>query len=193
MFISKGASKLSDPRLGNYSIIKSNLTDGITPEEYADFCESLTGGPYARAKKTADGGAWEKIFVKALEHLTIIPDSDCHTHKTKEVYLTNDNLNVWMYSYIVDNGQLVELTEDKIPKYLNKTVKFRFSGFCELKEGICSVCAGNLFNRIGIKNIGISAYCICSSLKNASMKSFHDSTVKIDDVMKRNLKNVFGL
>ena len=31
MFISKGASKLSDPRLGDYSIIKSNLTDGITP------------------------------------------------------------------------------------------------------------------------------------------------------------------
>lgn len=194
MFVCKGASKLSDPRLGNFSMIESNLTDGIQPDEYADFCESLTGGPYARAKKTAEGGAWEKIFVKALEHLTIIPNSDCKTKKTKEVLLTEDEAKKWMYSYIVDSkGEYVELTEEMLPKYLNKKVRFRYSALCEHKKGICSICAGNLFNRIGIKNIGIAAYKVCSDLKNASMKSFHDSTVKITSMKDYDLNKIFGL
>lgn len=193
MFIMKGASKESDPRNGDYAIMKSNLMDGITPEEYTKFCDSLTGGPYARAKKTADGGAWEKMFVKGLEHIHVNPGTDCHTKRTKSVLLTDDNLGLWMYSYAVDNGKLVELTDQTSKKYLNKIVNIRYSGLCESEDGICNICAGNLFSRLKIKNIGVACYNICSSLKNKSMKSFHDSTVKVDDMTKRGLMKIFGL
>lgn len=193
MFVMKGASKEADPRMGDYSMIESNLMDGISAEEYADFCNSLTGGPYARAKKTADGGAWEKTFVKGLEHVTVTPGTDCHTKRVKKVTITSDNAEMWMYSYIMENGKPVELTSDNINKYIGKTVNMRYSSMCESKDGICNICAGNLFTRLKIKNIGIACYNICSVIKNKSMKSFHDSTVKTDDMVKRGLNKIFGL
>lgn len=53
MFVMKGASKNPDPLNpnGEYTVIKSDLTTGIKPDEYAAFSDSLAFGPYARAKK----------------------------------------------------------------------------------------------------------------------------------------------
>ena len=195
MFVMKGASKNPDPLNpnGEYTVIKSDLTTGIKPEEYAAFADSLTGGPYARAKKTADGGAWEKIFVKALEHLSILDEgSDCGTKRFKEVSLTKDNIDDWMYSYIVEGSRLIELTSDNRDSYIGKTVKFRYSGLCESEKGICNKCAGNLFTRLGIKNVGVATYVIPATIKLKSMKTFHDSTVKVFDMEEYGFNKIFG-
>lgn len=179
MFIMQGAMKEPDPRYKAFSIMKSNLMDGVDREEYATFCNSLVMGPYSRAKKTEVGGAQEKLFVKALEHLVVLPEgTDCGTKKYVTVTLTGDNIDGWMYSYIIEPAGLVELNSDTRDKYIGKTVKMRFGGMCESKEGICSKCAGSLFNRIDIQNVGIASYQIPSTLKVKSMKMFHDSTVK---------------
>lgn len=196
MFIMRGASKNPDPLNpnGDYTIIKSDFMTGIAPDEYAAFADSLTAGPYARAKKTADGGAMEKTFVKALEHLYILPaGSDCGTKRTKTVLLTKDNIDDWMYSYIVEPGnRLVELTSDNRDSYLGKKVKFRYSGLCESEKGICNKCAGNLFTRLGIKNVGVASYVIPASIKLKSMKTFHDSTIKIFDMGDYGYNKIFG-
>lgn len=196
MFIMRGASKNPDPLNpnGDYTIIKSDFMTGIAPDEYAAFADSLTAGPYARAKKTADGGAMEKTFVKALEHLYILPaGSDCGTKRTKTVTLTKDNIDDWMYSYIVESGnRLVELTSDNRDSYLGKKVKFRYSGLCESEKGICNKCAGNLFTRLGIKNVGVASYVIPASIKLKSMKTFHDSTIKIFDMGDYGYNKIFG-
>lgn len=196
MFVMRGASKNPDPLNpnGDYTIIKSDFMTGISPDEYAAFADSLTAGPYARAKKTADGGAMEKIFVKALEHLYILPaGSDCGTKRTKSVTLTKDNIDDWMYSYIVESGnRLVELTSDNRDSYLGKKVKFRYSGLCESEKGICNKCAGNLFTRLGIKNVGVASYVIPASIKLKSMKTFHDSTIKIFDMGDYGYNKIFG-
>ena len=196
MFVMRGATKNPDPLNpnGEYTIIKSDFTTGIAPDEYAAFADSLTVGPYARAKKTADGGAMEKTFVKALEHLYILPaGSDCGTKRTKTVLLTKDNIDDWMYSYIVESGnRLVELTSDNRDSYLGKKVKFRYSGLCESEKGICNKCAGNLFTRLGIKNVGVASYVIPASIKLKSMKTFHDSTIKIFDMGDYGYNKIFG-
>lgn len=196
MFVMRGASKNPDPLNpnGDYAIIKSDFMTGIAPDEYAAFADSLTAGPYARAKKTADGGAMEKIFVKALEHLYILPaGSDCGTKRTKTVTLTKDNIDDWMYSYIVESGnRLEELTSDNRDYYLGKKVKFRYSGLCESEKGICNKCAGNLFTRLGIKNVGVASYVIPASIKLKSMKTFHDSTIKIFDMGDYGYNKIFG-
>ena len=196
MFVMRGASKNPDPlnTNGDYTIIKSDFMTGIAPDEYAAFADSLTAGPYARAKKTADGGAMEKTFVKALEHLYILPaGSDCGTKRTKTVLLTKDNIDDWMYSYIVESGnRLVELTSDNRDSYLGKKVKFRYSGLCESEKGICNKCAGNLFTRLGIKNVGVASYVIPASIKLKSMKTFHDSTIKIFDMGDYGYNKIFG-
>ena len=104
-----------------------------------------------------------------------------------------DIIKEWMYSYVVDGGKLVELTSDTSDKYIGKKVKMRFAMMCESPKGICNKCAGNLFTRIGVKEVGIAAYEMFSVIKNISMKAFHDSTVNITDVEKDyGLDKIFG-
>ena len=98
-----------------------------------------------------------------------------------------------MYSYIVESGnRLVELTSDNRDSYLGKKVKFRYSGLCESEKGICNKCAGNLFTRLGIKNVGVASYVIPASIKLKSMKTFHDSTIKIFDMGDYGYNKIFG-
>ena len=180
MFTIRGAVKNGDPTKGDYSVILGNYMDGVTADEYAKFADSLTGGPYARAKKTAYGGAMEKMYVRAFQHIHVDDTvDDCGTKKTIELTLTDKNIGMWMYSFVVDGGKLVELTSKTKDKYIGKTVRLRYSSLCESKGGICTKCAGTLFKRLGIKNVGVASYAIASKVKLVSMKAFHDSTVNI--------------
>ena len=194
MFVIRGTSKRSDPANGEFMILKDNYIDGFTKEEYADFADALVGGPYARARKTETGGALEKQFVRAFQHLVTGPEgSDCGTKRTISVHLTEDNIKIWMYNYIVEGNKLIELTSDNKDKYLNKTVNFRFSIFCEDEKYICSKCAGNLFYRLDMKNIGVASFVMGSSIKNVAMKAFHDSTVKLYSMKKYGYDKIFGM
>lgn len=178
MYVMKGAIKDPDPTKG-YKIATSNYMDGISKDEYATFANSLAAGPYARAKKTELGGHWEKLFLSAFQHIRLDKQgSDCGTKRYIEVYMNDDAISDYMYSYIIEGSNLVELTSKNMDKYKGKKVKIRFSSLCESKTGICNKCAGNLFHRIGIENIGMSTPIIPSTLKNLSMKSFHDSSVQ---------------
>ena len=152
--------------------------DGVKPEEYANLANSLANGPYSRSNKTAIGGYWENLFISAFQHLMLEPaGSDCGTSRTITVTLTDDNFDVWKYNYIKEGDKLTELTYHNKDKYIGKKVKFRYSSLCESKNGICSKCAGNMFYRLGIKNVGVVTAQLPSKLKLISMKAFHDSTV----------------
>lgn len=177
MFIMKGA--IVDPITGDVKVLESNYADGVQANEYALFANSLAAGPYSRAKKTEVGGYWEKLFVAAFQHLTLdAPESDCGTKRFITVSLDEDNINEWMYNYIIEGSNLVELTSDNMSKYIGKTVKMRFSSMCESKTGFCNKCFGNLFYRINIKNVGVSSAQIPGKVKLVCMKQFHDSTIK---------------
>lgn len=179
MYVMRGAIKDPDPINGGYNVALSNYSDGISKEDYPVLAKSLAAGPYARAKKTELGGYWEKQFLSAFQHIILLPaGSDCGTTRTIDILLDNDTIGNMMYSYVVEGSRLVELTSKTIEKYRGKKVKMRFSSLCESKSGICSKCAGNLFYRVGIVNVGVATPIIPSKLKNLSMKSFHDSTVK---------------
>lgn len=190
MFVSKGAIKNPDPDKG-YDLITSSYMDGITKEEYPAFAASLSAGPYSRAKKTETGGYWEKQFLRAFQHLKLLPaGSDCGTTKTLNIYLTDKNIDQWMYSYIVDGSKLIELTSENKNKYLNKQVKFRFSALCEAKNGhFCNKCAGNLFYRLDINNVGAITPQIPSKIKVLLMKKFHDSVINFSEM---DIEKAFG-
>ena len=193
MYLMKGAIANPDPNAEKqFNIALSCYNNGISKEEYGLFCNSLAAGPYARSRKTATGGYWEKLFLTGYQHLSRGPKgSDCGTKDTLKVYLTDKNISGWMYSYVVDHGQLVELNSKTYKKYLNKEVNIRFSALCEYKDHgcICNACLGNLFYRQGTENVGIAVKDIASILKNKSMKAFHDSTVQLS-VM--DVKKAFG-
>ena len=110
------------------------------------------------------------------------PKTDKETDKYIEVLLTNDNIELYMYNYIISGSSLIELTSKNKDKYINKKVKFRFSSMCKSKNYICNKCAGNLWYRLGIKNVGLLTAQVPSKLKNISMKSFHDSVVNTTEI-----------
>ena len=191
MFVMKGVIKDPDPNARQkYNVALSNYIDGIKSDEYSLFANSLAAGPYSRAKKTEYGGYLEKLFLRAFQHITLDPPgSDCGTKRYLEITLTEDNLNLWMYSYIIEGSKLIELNSENKSKYIGKKVKVRFSGLCESKTGICNKCMGNLYYRLDKKeNVGTSLTQVPSTLKNISMKAFHDSTQSLYEM---NLEDVF--
>lgn len=184
LFVMRGAIKDPDPTKG-FDVCMSNLIDGISRDDYATIAKSLSAGPYSRGKKTEIGGYWEKLFLKAFQHLTLGPKgSDCGTKRTIKIKLTDKNIGLVMYNYIVEkDGSLTELTSQNRKDYIGKTVNMRFSSLCENKDGhICNHCAGNMFYRVGFQNIGTATPQIASKIKLVSMKAFHDSTVKLHTI-----------
>ena len=183
MFIMRGSVQDPDPRK-SYNIITSNYIDGVSKEEYSKLANTLAAGPYSRSKKTELGGYWEKLFLTSLQHVILLePDSDCGTNRHITLKVTNKNINSIMYCYVINNdGSLTEITSDNRDKFIGKTVKLRFSSMCESKKGICNKCAGNLFYRLGIRNIGASTPQIPSRLKVLSMKLFHDDQLNFTEM-----------
>jgi len=192
MFVMKGAI-MSPEKSEGYDISFSNYVDGISREDYPIIAKSLASGPYDRALATPRGGYQEKLFLRAFQHLKLGPKgSDCHTNRTIEVYLDKDMAELMMYSYILDGKNLVELTSENLSKYLNKTVKFRFSSLCEYEHDgqICNACAGNLFYRLECENIGTIIPQVASTQKNKRLKSFHDSVIKLREM---DVNKAFGI
>lgn len=183
MFIMRGSVQNPDPRK-SYNIITSNYIDGVSKEEYSMLANTLAAGPYSRAKKTELGGYWEKLFLSAFQHIVLQePDSDCGTKRHITMTLTDKNIKNVMYSYVMNNdGSLTEITSQNRDKFIGKTVKLRFSSMCEAKDGICNKCAGNLFYRLGIRNVGASTPQIPSKLKVLSMKLFHDDQLNFTEM-----------
>ena len=188
MYCMKGAIRNPDPNAKKqYDIAFSNYMDGISADEYATFCMSLSAGPYARANNTAVGGYWEKLFISAFQHLSVAEEgTDCGTKRTIKVLLTPDNVDDWMYNWmVIGTGNLVELTSQNMEKYFGKEVRFRFSSLCEYKKKtgcFCSKCAGNIWYKQGLKHTGSLVDIIPSTLKNKNMKAFHDSTVSTTEM-----------
>jgi hypothetical protein len=75
-------------------------------------------------------------------------------------------------------------------RFIGKKIHIRFSSLCEAKNGICNICAGNMFYRLGIKNIGTATPQIASKLKLRSMKLFHDDQTTFTEM---NPMHAFGM
>lgn len=192
IFVMRGSVQDPDPRK-SYNIITSNYLDGISKEEYSRIANTLAAGPYSRSKKTELGGYWEKLFLYAFQHIVLLePGSDCGTTRHIEMDVTDKNIGDIMYSYVIkQNGELEEITSKNKDKFIGKRVKLRFSSMCEAKNGICNKCAGNMFYRLGIRNVGASTPQIPSRLKVLSMKLFHDDQLTFAemDPMKAFMSN----
>lgn len=183
MYVMKGAVRDPDPNAKQeYNIASSNYMDGISKDEYALYCNSAAAGPYSRGKKTEDGGYLENLFTRGYQDIILDEKgTDCKTTKTITVELTKKNLRKYIYNYIVQGNQLVELNSQNADKYIGKKVKMRFGALCE-HEKICNACAGNMYYKLGIKNVGLTLMQVPSAFKNKAMKAFHDSTVQTTEM-----------
>ena len=177
MYGTRGPVKGTD---GKYKVIRNSYIEGLSQADFVAVADASIYGPYNRAVLTSAGGYLERQLTGCVSHIKILgAGSDCGTDKYITVELTKNNVKDWMYSFIIDNDNLVELTNDNKDKYIGKVVKFRYSMLCKAKDGICEKCAGTMFNRIGIANVGVAGSILGSALKNTLMKAFHDGTVSL--------------
>ncbi|BDE75639.1 DNA-directed RNA polymerase subunit beta' [Staphylococcus phage vB_SauM-UFV_DC4] len=181
----RGANKnFADP--SKIRIAKSSLAEGIDPNELYMFGDIMTAGSAGRALGTQEGGYQAKQLMSAFQ--TTVLDkkgSDCRTNHFLKLILDKSNASLMMYRYFKDNnarsGQLVLLTPENVDDYMGRVLEFRSPMYCA-SEDICSKCAGELPYKLGIENIGLLVNQVAQAIVTSSMKSFHDMTIKQNEI-----------
>ena len=178
MNIMRGA--LLNSYTGQYQINESEYNTGIKKEEYASTADSAVLGSHARAINTAKGGYLAKKVNQALNAVQAGPKgSDCKTSKTHDVFIYKEMADNYLNRYIVENGKIIELTSENINKYIGTVVHMRSPIYCKMESPcFCNICLGNQPYMLGLENFGLAINRIPNVLLNASMKKFHDLTVK---------------
>lgn len=168
-----------NPTTGKFDIVESNLMEGIRKEELAVYGNSVVTGAYPKAIGTAVSGYFSKQIIAALQAVTLDgKGSDCGSKGTLKVVINPKSIADLKFRYIVEGGKLVLITDENINKYAGKEVKMRSPMYC-VNRKICRACAGLMYEKLGIDNIGLTASRVASTLLNLSMKKFHNSTTSI--------------
>jgi len=171
-----------NPVTDKYDFVSSNFMEGIKKEEIPIVANSIPAGAYPKAVGTQTGGYYNKQISAAFQGVVLDKQgSDCGTKLTLEVLLTDSNKSQFLHRYIVSGSNLILLDSNNIDKYINKKVKFRSPMFCK-GDKLCSKCAGILYYKLGIENIGLTATKLAGTLLNLNMKKFHNSTANIKKI-----------
>ena len=72
----------------------------------------------------------------------------------------------------------MQLNDNNIGNYVGKIVHMYDPIYCT-SEKVCNKCAGDLYYKLGIENIGSTSTKICSTIMNKSLKKKHDNTIKL--------------
>ena len=171
-----------------FDFVETCLTEGIKKEDIPSWGNMVIAGAYPKAIGTAVAGYYTKKFFACYQTSILGPEnSDCGSKMYLKYELTEKNYKKVKYRWILDGKKLVCLTPEIAPKYYGKTVLMRSPLYCKSRH-ICSKCAGDLYYRLKVKNIGLTVADISTSYLNKLMKSFHSSVV---DIYKVNPKNMF--
>lgn len=171
-----------NPVTNKFDFVSSNFMEGIKKEEIPIVANSIPAGAYPKAVGTQTGGYYNKQISAAFQGVVLDKQgSDCGTKLTLEVLLTDSNKSQFLHRYIVSGNSLVLLDSNNIDKYVNKKVRFRSPMYCK-GDKLCSKCAGILYYKLGIENIGLTATKLAGTLLNLNMKKFHNSTANIKKI-----------
>lgn len=173
---------VQNPITGKYDTVPTSLFEGITKDSIPAMGNGVVGGAYPKAVGTAVGGYKFKEISAALQAVVCDESgTDCGSKGYITMVIKPSNKAEYMNRFIIENGKLIQLTPDVIVKYLNKPVKMRDAMYCT-GDKVCSVCAGEQFNKIGIKQIGLASSKVGTTMVNLGMKKFHDTSVKLYDI-----------
>lgn len=180
MFVMKGV--MQDNAEGKFVVSTSSLSDGVPIEDHHIYGDFLVTSAYNKGVGTQIGGYMTKKFFAAFQTLVLDePGTNCGSKGYLELTVDKFLTGLIMYRYVIEGSKLTLLTDSNISKYIGKTIKMRSPCFCT-SDKICNICAGDLYYKLGIKNLGLTAQRISSSVLSSYMKGFHDSTTKLYDV-----------
>lgn len=165
-----------NPTTGKWDMVGSNFMEGIQKDDITSFGNAVVTGAYPKAIATAVSGYMAKQLTAGFQGIVLDePGKDCGTKGYMTITLTNETYKNFMYRYIIEGKKLVMLDESNIKSYIGKEVKMRSPMYC-IGDKLCRYCAGELYTKLGITNIGLTASRVASTLLNLNMKKFHDST-----------------
>lgn len=171
---------------GGYDFMKSDMMDGLRKEDIPKAGNMVVGASYPKAVGTAVGGYMTKEFYAVYQSIVLSDVEDCGSKYTLKVLLTKGNVDSFMYQYMVEGDKKIPLTPDNQDKYIGKVVHFRSPMGC-IGQQLCKTCAGQRFEKLDIKNVGLTAGKVSNNLMNKQMKKFHEIRVKLDKVNPEDL------
>lgn len=172
-----------NPSTGKWDMVDTNLVTGINKNDIPVYGNSVVMGAYPKAVGTQKSGYSAKQLVAAFQGVVLDdPGSDCGTKGYLEIVLTPSMKQGLLYRYIIEGNKLVLMDDENIDNYVGRKIKLRSPMYC-IGDKLCSKCAGQMYEKLGIKNIGLTTSKAATTLLNMGMKQFHDSTqsiVKLD-------------
>ena len=171
-----------NPITGEFDVVESNYMEGIRKEDIPLFGNAVITGSYPKAIGTATSGYFSKQIIAALQAVQLDKKgSDCGTKGTLKTVIPPSAVKDFLYRHAVDNGKIVLLKEDNIKNYVGREIKLRSPMYCVGKK-MCRVCAGLMYEKLEIDNIGLTGARVSSTLLNLSMKKFHDTSSRLSHI-----------
>jgi hypothetical protein len=174
----RGAMRKSDDP-SQITVSTASLEDGIPVDEMPAYADLIVQASYGRSMMTAQGGYIAKQLNAAFQGLRLNEDAKSDCRSARYLRVTVDSPREYLFRFYLEGGKLREIMPDDLAGLKGKTLQFRSPMYCgDTSGGICSRCAGTLHHRMGVTNIGLIAGRIGTTLMNASLKAFHDSSLK---------------
>ena len=169
--------------IGKYQFIQNSFFEGLRKEDIAAAGTNVINGQYPKSCGTAVSGYKAKQVSSLGQAVMLRKDvNDCGTKGYLELVIPPSMKSKFLYRYVIDNGKLVLLDDSTMDKYVGKKIKLRSIMYCGCDSGVCMTCAGRLFEKLQIDSIGLTTSTLTGALLNLKMKSFHDTSVKINEI-----------
>ena len=169
-----------------YKFIDKPFSEGVDEENFSKVANELRAASHSRAIQTQSSGVLAKSLSRTLSSLRHIK-GDCKTKTYIKLKINDFNVDNLLNRYIVEKSNLVLLTKENIKKYMNKEVSLRSPMTCKNKEGYCTICLGNIFEKIETGNLDFRALSLSSFYTNLMLRRSHGlarSIYTIDDIDK---------
>lgn len=164
---------------GKFEVMTDALYHGIHKSQIATLSNSVINGNYAKAVATGECGYDAKKLTAAYQSVSVDKKgSNCGSKKTVEITITAKNKDYFKYMYIQQGEKFIVLDDETLPKYIGKTVKMRSPLCCKNHSKICNVCAGDMYYKLGVSNIGLLTNKVSNAVLNRKMKAVHVANVK---------------
>ncbi|MDD3172237.1 MAG: hypothetical protein PHF63_00985 [Herbinix sp.] len=171
-----------NPTTGQWDIVTTSFMEGLDKKDMESMGNSVITGAYPKAIGTAIAGYFSKQIIAALQAVTLDKiGSECNSKSFLKITISDSNKKLFMYRNIISGTKLIQLNESNLDSYVGKEVKMRSPMFNGSKK-LCRVCAGDLYTKLDIDHIGLTAARVASTMLNLKLKKFHDSSAKIATV-----------
>lgn len=179
MFITSGITEAFSSNANEYVFIPQALNERMDVTKFPAMCGDIRRGSHMRGKETAKGGEVTKLILRLCQNIAILED-DCQSNEGIDIVLYANNLNDYEGRYVLlPDGKTEVLTKNNFGQYIERTIKLRSPKHCKTKDGFCYRCFGQRYQQLQIRQAGMQAVKISSTLMYTAMKAMHKSKVSI--------------